>query len=87
MNPSDAAAPDTKSRASWWHLATSRGVPRRSLYVALIVGSVLTLINQYDAIPSLGDKPFSFLKALLSYCVPYCVATYGAATARRAFGE
>lgn len=74
-------------RASWWHLAVSDGIPRRSLYVALIVGVILTLINHYDAIPGFGDKPFDTLKALLSFCVPYCVATYGAVTARRATGE
>ena len=39
---------------SIWKLAcrcaTSDGVPRRSLYVALIVGTVLNLINQGDAL-------------------------------------
>ena len=74
-------------RVSWWHLAVSDGIPRRSLYVALVVGVILTLINQYDAIPGFGDKPFDTLKALLSFCVPYCVATYGAVIARRATGE
>jgi len=74
-------------RASWWHLAVSDGIPRRSPFVALIVGVILTLINQDDAIPGFGDKPFDTLKALLSFCVPCCVATYGAVTARRATGE
>jgi hypothetical protein len=44
---------------SIWKLACScaisDGVPRRSLYVALIVGTVLNLINQGDAL--LGGLP------------------------------
>ena len=32
----------------------SDGVPRRSLYVALVVGTILNLINQGDALFGLG---------------------------------
>jgi hypothetical protein len=56
--------------------AVSEGVPRRSLYVALIVGTVLNLINQGDAL--LGMTPINWLKLILTYCVPYAVCTYGA---------
>jgi len=87
MTTSEPPSSRPATRASWQHLAVSDGIPRRSLYVALVVGVILTLINQYDAIPGFGDKPFDTLKALLSFCVPYCVATYGAVTARRATGE
>ncbi|HEV8553719.1 MAG TPA: nitrate/nitrite transporter NrtS [Casimicrobiaceae bacterium] len=52
------------------------GVPRRSLYVALIVGTILNLINQGDAF--IGMAPVNWLKVMLTYCVPYAVATYGA---------
>lgn len=64
-----------------WHLATTGGVPRRSFVVALVVGSILNLINQYEAL--FGAAPVDWTKLLLTYCVPYCVATYGAVTARR----
>jgi hypothetical protein len=87
MTTSEPPSPNPVKRASWWQLAVSDGIPRRSLYVALVVGIILTLINQYDAIPGFGDKSFDTLKAILSFCVPYCVATYGAVTARRAAGE
>jgi hypothetical protein len=85
----DAAMPAAPAsrRKTLWELATTRGVPRRSLVVAVIVGTVLNLINQYDALPGAGGPPFDVVKALLTYCVPFCVATYGAVTARRAFGE
>jgi len=56
--------------------AVSDGVPRRSLYVALIVGTVLNLINQGDAL--IGPGTIDWLKVGLTYCVPYVVSTYGA---------
>jgi len=56
--------------------AISDGVPRRSLYVALIVGTVLNLINQGDAL--IGMAPINWLKLILTCCVPYAVCTYGA---------
>ena len=87
MTTSEPPASRPAKRASWWHLAVSDGIPGRSLYVALVAGLILTLINQYDAIPGFWDEPFDTLKALFSFCVPYCVATYGAVTARRAAGE
>lgn len=56
--------------------AVSDGVPCRSLYVALVVGTVLNLINQGDAL--FGAAPVNWLKVVLTYCVPYAVCTYGA---------
>lgn len=49
---------------------------RKSAILALIVGSVLTLINQGDALFS-GQMPVIW-KLLLTYLVPFCVSTYGA---------
>ena len=54
----------------------SNGVPRRSFAVALIVGTILNLINQGDTL--FGGVPLNLTKLLLTYVVPYCVATYGA---------
>jgi hypothetical protein len=56
------------------------GVPRRSALVALLVGSLLNLINQGDAL--LGGGHLNIVKLLLTYAVPYCVATYGAVSYR-----
>jgi hypothetical protein len=60
--------------------AFSDGVPRRSLIVALIVGTILNLINQGDALVS--GMPLDVSKLLLTYLVPYCVSTYGAVSYR-----
>ena len=56
--------------------AFSDGVPRRSFLVALVVGTVLNVINQGDAL--LGTIPINWLKIVLTYFVPYAVCTYGA---------
>ena len=56
--------------------AISDGIPRRSLYVALVVGTVLNLINQGDAL--LGMASINWWKLVLTYCVPYVVCAYGA---------
>lgn len=69
--------------SSWkqaWHYAVSEGVPRRSLYVALVVGTVLNLINQGDTLVASGAV--DWIKLCLTYCVPYLVSTYGAVTYR-----
>ena len=62
------------------HFALTDGVPTRSLYVALIVGTVLNVINQGDAL--LGTAPLNWVKIILTYIVPYCVCTYGAVSFR-----
>ena len=64
-----------------WFLTVCRccisgGVPGRSFAVALIVGTILNLINQGDAL--LAAHSPNIAKLLLTYLVPYCVATYGA---------
>jgi hypothetical protein len=63
-----------------YRYAISDGVPRRSLYVALIVGTVLNLINQGDVL--LGMASINWPKLILTYCVPYVVCTYGAVSYR-----
>ncbi len=65
-----------------WHFATTGGVPRRSLIVAIIVGTLVNLINQGDVL--FGYADLNLMKLILTYLVPYCVATYGAVSARMA---
>ena len=59
-----------------------KGIVRRSVIVALIVGTVLNLIAQGDFL--IDGLALNWWKICLTYCVPYCVATYGACSARRA---
>jgi len=60
--------------------AVSDGIPKRSFYVAIVVGTVLNLINQGDAL--FGNSPINWTKIVLTYFVPYAVATYGAISYR-----
>ncbi len=51
---------------------------QRSLIIALVVGTILTAINQGNVILG-GDFPASlYWKIPLTYCVPFGVATTGA---------
>jgi len=59
--------------------ALSGNYLKRALLVMLIVGSVLNLINQGDAL--IHAAPVNVAKLLLTYLVPFCVATYGASSA------
>jgi len=66
-------------------LATTDGVPRRALWVAVAVGTVLNLINQGDAL--LTGAPLHWIKLLLTYLVPFAVSTHGAVSARMRITE
>jgi hypothetical protein len=63
-----------------WFCATTGGVPLRALGVTVVVGTLLNLINQGNAL--LGHGAIDWVKLGLTYMIPYCVATYGAVTAR-----
>ena len=56
-------------------------VVRRSLWVALVVGTILNGINQGEAI--LAGSGVVLWKILLTYAVPFVVASYGSYAALR----
>jgi hypothetical protein len=51
---------------------------RRSFWVAVVVGSLLTALNQGDVLLEHGVSGHLVWKIPLTYVVPFCVATYGA---------
>ena len=55
----------------------------RSLTVALVVGTALTLLNHGDTILAGHWRSALYWKIPLTYCVPFCVATFGALTNSR----
>ena len=55
-----------------------RPMLRRSLLVAVAVGTILTLLNQGDILFTGSWNSALYWKVPLTYCVPFCVATYGA---------
>ncbi len=57
------------------------GTPKKAIFTALVVGTLLTAINQGDVILS-GLAPPTW-KVILTSCIPYCVTTWGAVTGKR----
>ncbi len=51
---------------------------RRSLVIGLIVGTILTAINQGNLLVQGHFPVVLYWKIPLTYAVPYCVATTGA---------
>lgn len=62
-------------------LAWQTDVRTRALKVAAVVGSLLVLINQTDAVVSGQFTTSQLLQVLLTYCVPYGVSTYSSVKA------
>lgn len=62
------------------HYATTDGVPRCSLNVAIVVGTILNVINQGEAL--FGLASISWPKLTMTFLVPYGVSTYGAVAAK-----
>jgi short subunit fatty acids transporter len=65
----------------WLAIALTPAVRNRAVKVALLVGSIIAIINY-------GDKVFSgalmlrdVAKILMTFLVPYCVSTYSAVSA------
>lgn len=55
-------------------LCVSHGTPKRAARLSIVVGSMLVLINQWEAIT--GEEAINWFKVALTYCVPYVVTTY-----------
>jgi len=77
---SEAAAPEVKC-----FICALRHGPmlRRSIIAALVVGTILTLLNQGDVLLSGSWNNALYWKIPLTYCVPFMVATYGALSSSR----
>ncbi|MFT5583246.1 MAG: hypothetical protein ACI9VR_000824 [Cognaticolwellia sp.] len=65
----------------WIRVALSPGVVSRAVKVALVVGSILSLVNQGSVLLHGDLADFDAMQGLLSFVVPYFVATYGATSA------
>ena len=63
--------------ASQLQLALSRRIVMNALKIALIAGTVLTVIHQREAI--LANVRIAWIRVHLNYLAPYPVAGYGAA--------
>ncbi|MDT8383256.1 MAG: nitrate/nitrite transporter NrtS [Gammaproteobacteria bacterium] len=62
---------------SLFNVACSGRIARSALMVSAVVGTILNLINQGEAL--LAGTAISWFHLSLNYAVPYCVASYSAA--------
>jgi len=76
-----------KTSPSFFELASSRKIILPSLKVALIVGTLLVLINHANAILEMGLNGERVFQIILTYCIPYCVSTYSAVKAIQQSGK
>ena len=67
----------------WIDIALKPEVVSRSLRVALIVGTLLVIINFIDRFITGNLNPVDLVKIVMTYIVPYCVSTYASVVAIR----
>lgn len=60
---------------------TNRRAATRAVIVAAIVGPILTLINQWEAVT--GQAPLVIWKILLTFIVPFLVSYFSSRMAHR----
>ncbi len=60
---------------------------RRTLRIALIVGLILTLINQLDVFVNGDATALTWIKTGLNFCVPFVLSNLGLLAGKRAEPE
>lgn len=65
---------------SWIDFLFSKDQVKRSLIISFVVGSILNIINQGDAL--FASKSVNLFNLLLTYIVPYCVSSIAAAQSK-----
>ena len=65
----------------WFAITTRPAIVKRSVRVALVVGTALTLINQGGRLLALDIDAPTLARIVLTYIVPYCVSTWAAVEA------
>lgn len=79
----DAEGPDESVTKCLSCALKHRPMLRRSMMASLVVGTVLTILNQGDLLLSGQWNSALLWKIPLTFCVPFLVATYGALTNSR----
>lgn len=60
----------------FWTIAVQKHIVTNACRIAIVVGTVLNIINQSEAI--LAGHGIAWGHVVMNYIVPYCVATYSA---------
>lgn len=75
------------SKKNLFHYAKHPAILKTSAKTALLVGTVLALINHFDSIVALNLSSKQIIEIISTYCVPFLVATYAAAKHAQCSGE
>lgn len=70
-------------KPTFFTIAMDRTVVRRAGTIALIVGTIIALINHGDRIFTGAMDSKAWIKSALTFLVPYCVSTYSSVMAVR----
>ncbi len=69
---------------SRWERCRDPKVMTLALKVALVVGTILNLINHFDLVFGSPFTRMTMIQMCLTYIVPYCVSTHWQVFGRRA---
>jgi hypothetical protein len=75
--PSDSSVEAAGRRRHLWRLMLQGRIVRSALKVSLVVGTLLNLINNGEAL--WGHHGVNLWQMALNFIVPYCVSSYSAA--------
>lgn len=82
-------AVESKRVEGWWtprgavKLMFRRSTTRRTTKIALVVGTILSLINQGGVIFGGRATATTWLRVAANYLVPFCVSSFGFLTATK----
>lgn len=69
--------------AAWPPYAFSAAVLRRNILIAFVVGTALSIFNQYEAFLTRQLTPRLAAKVLFNFVIPFMVSTVSAVVNRR----
>ncbi len=73
----------TSLAAAFWQSARRPQVARRCALIALTVGTLLSLVNQWEPIFAWRVDRIPWLRVLANYLVPFVVSNLGAMASQR----
>jgi hypothetical protein len=86
----DEGRPDTTAAGTWSRPSQAVGMflrgqtARTAAPVAVIVGTVLSAVNQGEVLLAGAAGAATWVRLAVNYLVPFCVASFGYLSARRA---
>jgi hypothetical protein len=71
------------NQATIWIRCKEPRVVSLAIRVALVVGTILNVINHFDLLLGAPLTRMAMIQMALTYVVPYCVSTHGQVFGRR----